>query len=475
MNVYPSSDIEQEAGASGRCEEPPRPLARIAAVKPESPADDAGFYPGCAVTSVDGCPVRDIIDWRWLTAADEIEVGYLDAEGDEGAVVLEREEGESWGFEFEGAVFDGVRLCRNACTFCFMRQLPPGMRSSLALRDDDFRLSFLQGTFVTFTNLSAADEARIVAQRISPLRFSLQAATPEVRAELIGRHAAHGLAAAERLLAAGIELHAQIVLVPGANDGEELDHTLEWAYAHPGILTVGIVPLGYTRHQSTFDHSFNDREAARAVLAQIARHEARALAERGTPWVYAADEFYRNAYPDDLIEHLPPASFFGEFDMFEDGIGIVRSFVDDWESPKAAAACGRMMRALEAADARVLLVAGCAQREFLDFLVARAGIAERFCPVYVENAFFGGNVDVTGLLTGDDVVRALRNHPAASHGRTLAAILSVMLNDDGLTLDGWDVAKLQSALPFPLAVVSCNASEYFEQIAAESARLWMNK
>ena len=166
MSQYPSKDIER--GAEGRA----LAGARIVRVAPGSPADDVGFEPGCFLTSVDGQPLRDVIDWRWLSSGDEIEVGYVDLDGDVGTVGLWREPGEDWGFEFDGLVFDGVKQCRNACTFCFMHQLPRGMRRSLYLRDDDFRLSFLVGTFVTLTNLTAADEARIVEQRISPLRVS---------------------------------------------------------------------------------------------------------------------------------------------------------------------------------------------------------------------------------------------------------------------------------------------------------------
>lgn len=170
--VYPSGDIDREAAARqrGGCGARCRGAAgsRARPVVAHSRPDDAGFEPGCYVTTVDGRPVRDLIDWRWLAADDVMELGYVDLDGDEGVVELEREEGEDWGFEFEGVVFDGVRQCRNACTFCFMRQLPDDMRSSLTLRDDDFRLSFLAGTFVTFTNLKPEDERRIVEQRISP-------------------------------------------------------------------------------------------------------------------------------------------------------------------------------------------------------------------------------------------------------------------------------------------------------------------
>ena len=441
------------------------PRALIASVEAGSPADDAGFYAGCSITAVDGIPVRDIIDWRWMSAEDEIELSYIDGDGDEGSVTLERDGGEEWGIEFEGAIFDDVKLCRNACTFCFMRQLPDDVRPSLVLRDDDFRLSFLQGTFVTLTNLGAEDEARIVEQRISPLRVSLHAVTPEVRRGLIGKHAAHGIAALDRLLEAGIEVHAQIVLLPGVNDGEELDRTLAWAYARPNVKSIGIVPIGFTKHQTAFDKSFNDEADARAVIACIEPFQKRALTERAAPWVFAADEFYRNAYPKDLLDHLPPASYYGDYDMFEDGIGIIRSFVDDWESSGDAE--NRLASLLDRTGRRVAYVVGYAQREFLEPLVARGPLARLMEVLPVKNEYFGGNVDVTGLLTASDIVRELKR----ARGFDLAAIPRVVFNADGMTLDDMDLGKMQNELAVPLAVVSCNASEYFGEIAAHVERL----
>lgn len=435
------------------------PSALIKSVADESPADDVGFYPGCSISGVDGNPVRDIIDWRWLTAEDEIELTYTDAEGDEGTVVLEREFGEEWGIEFEGAIFDAIKLCRNACTFCFMRQLPDDVRPSLILRDDDFRLSFLQGTFVTLTNLSTADEARIVEQHISPLRVSLHAVSEDVRKDLIGKHAAHGLAAAERLLEAGIEMHMQIVLLPGVNDGAELARTLSWAWEHPLVANIGIVPVGFTKHQTAFEKSFNESGDARGVIECIESFQKRALQERGTPWVFAADEFYRNAYPKDLLEHVPPTSYYGNFDMFEDGIGIIRSFIDDWECSKDAET--HLAQVLESSKKKVAYIVGYAQREFLMPLVAQSSLAEYFVVLPVKNEYFGGNVDVTGLLTGSDIIRELKS----VHEYDLVVLPKVIFNADGLTLDDMSLGKLQSEVTVALAVVSCNASEYFEEIA----------
>lgn len=489
MATYPPKDAQRQAGddlaptpapelaAPTPAREPTpvparaaaRPLACIAAVEPGSPFDDAGFAPGCAVAAVDGRPVRDVLDWQWLSADDVIEVSYIDLDGEEGAVTLERDEGQPWGVAFDGVVFDGVRTCRNACTFCFMRQLPPGMRPSLYLRDDDYRLSFLSGTFVTFTNLSAADEERIASMRLSPLRFSLQAASSDVRARLVGRRAAHGLAAADRLLSAGIELHAQVVLVPGENDGPELIRTLEWAYARPGVLSVGIVPLGYTRHQAVFDRSFNDASAARAVLDAVRPFQERASRERGRAWVYCADELYRNAYGEALLDNLPPASFYGDFDMFEDGIGIIRTFVDEWEAAERDGLVRAAADALRRAGAAARIVVGGAMTPFFPQLVERARVADAMRPLVVENRFFGGNVDVTGLLTGEDIARAVRGAArraqADASPRPLFFVPRVVLNDDGLTLDDLRMEDVGKRAGVPVRVVSCSPVEYVREIA----------
>lgn len=468
--TYPSADIDRTARgartAAGGC--PVAAGAPVAKVAPGSPADDAGFTPGCFICAVNGEPIRDLIDWRWLSADDAITVSYVDADGDAGEVELERDWDEPWGFEFDGLVFDDVQQCRNACTFCFMHQLPQGMRPSLTLRDDDFRLSFLVGTFVTLTNITPADEERIVAQSISPLHVSLQASDPDLRRRLIGKHAQHGIEVLDRLLAAGIEFHAQIVLVPGVNDGDQLKTTLGWAYERPGIMDIGIVPLGYTRFQERFDHSYNDADAARALLAVIEPYQKRALSERGTPWVFAADEFYSNAHPDDLLSYLPPAEWYGAYELFEDGIGIVRSTVDDWERAEQAGAISSCAEALRAQGAIAVVAVGCAQREFLTPLVERSRIGDVFSPLYVENDFFGGNVDVTGLLVGADVARALRRDRAArpQGQRVLYLVMSVCFNDDEVMLDDMRIEDVETAAGVAVHVVSCSPFEYFPQIEA---------
>lgn len=459
--------------------------AYIVDVVPESPADDAGFTAGCRITSVEGQPLRDVIDWRWLASEDEAELAYIDTDGDSGTIELQREPGEDWGFVFDGAVFDAVRTCRNACTFCFMRQLPPAMRPSLTMRDDDFRLSFLSGTFVTLTNLTEGDIERITCQRISPLRVSLHAVDSEVRRALIGRHAQDGLDNLQRLLEAGIQFDAQVVLVPDVNDDKVLDETLAWAYGRPGIRTVGIVPLGFTRYQDDFSKSFDDPADARAVIEQTRRFQARALAERGTPWVYAADEFYRNAYGERVLDEIPEADFYGEFDMYQDGIGIIRSAADDFRAAVADGAAARAGSALDTAGAGAVYLTGEAMQPYCGQLVAQSpGLAGRLVMLPVKNRFFGGNVNVTGLLTGQDIADAIARDAAtrmagsadgaadvadSAPRRWFYLVPSVVFNADGRTLDDWTLDDIKAALAPEIAdavsVASTNPIDYLQHIA----------
>ena len=457
MSTYPTRDIEQQSKGA-------LPAAVIASVQEDSPAYDAGFEPGCKITAVNGQPLRDIIDWRWQTSDDEITLSYIDLDGEEGTIDLERFPGEDWGFEFEGVVFDKIKLCRNACTFCFMRQLPAGLRPSLSLRDDDYRLSFLSGTFVTMTNISPEDEARIVDQRISPLRVSLHAVSPDVRQKLIGKHAQHGLDVIDRLLAQGIEMHVQIVLVPNSNDGEELKRTLEWAYARPGIVEIGIVPLGFTRHQSIFNRSFNKPSQAKEVLDLIAPFQKKAKRERGSVWVYAADEFYRNAYTDHLLEHLPRTSFYGDFGMFEDGVGIIRSVVDDWEECVDSGLTDRCAQHLRERDARAVLLAGYAMMPFFGQLVEASVLKDLLLVLPVENGFFSGNVDVTGLLTAADVAQAVSDPNLDLLPNDQVIIPNVVLNDDGVMLDDGTLEDVFRETGVEVISVSCNPSGFLAEI-----------
>lgn len=417
--------------------------ARIAEVAPGSPAEREGLEPGMLVTSVNGAPLRDMIDWDWEADGPEAFLEGVAYEGTpeefEFECDMSRELGEDWGITFDGAVFDGMRLCRNDCTFCFMKMLPKGMRRTLYMRDDDYRLSFLQGNFVTLTNLSDDDIDRIVGCALSPLNVSLHAVTPEVRARLMGRNAQRGLDALEAVIAGGVEVHAQVVLVPDVNDGEELRRTLDFVEARPLITSLGIVPLGFTRFQHAFSSSFNDPARSRAVIDAVRPYQRRSRDATGRTRYQLADEFYLTAG----IEP-PPAEEYDGYPQYYDGIGMVRSDMD--EGARVSADEGARARLegararLEEAGERLVLVNGEASAGVMRSFISSTPLAPVASVLAVKNDYFGGNVNVTGLLTAKDVLAAL---PGRLEG-VVVAIPDIMLNADGLTLDGQSADGLRA-------------------------------
>ena len=289
----------------------------VSSVDVGGPAHRAGIAADDVVVSADGAKLRDILDWQWHSDGLSLDVAVQSAEGTVRDVSLVREPGEPWGIEFADAIFDRIRVCSNNCAFCFMAQLPEGMRSSLYLRDDDFRLSFLHGNFISLTNLSDEDVERIAEQHLSPLYISLHAVDPDVRRELVCAREDRALERFDQLVEEGIDLHVQIVLVPGVNDGDRLDETLTWLAEREGVVSVGIVPLGYTRHQERYDRSYADQIAAATVIQQVQRWQFAMKERDGVSWVHLADEFYLNARAP-----MPTAEWYDDFPQYENGIGI---------------------------------------------------------------------------------------------------------------------------------------------------------
>ncbi len=440
----------------------------VASVEESSPAARAGIAAGDTILAADGHRLADVLDWQWFSDGDK--VGLDVARGAETVrCTLEREPGEPWGIEFTAAVFDGVRTCRNACAFCFMTQLPAGLRRSLYLRDDDFRLSFLQGNFVSLTNLSDADVARIVDQRLSPLYFSLHAVSPDVRGLLVCAREDRALERADQLLEGGIELHVQIVLVPDVNDADELERSLAWLAEREGVASVGIVPLGFTRYQDAFRRSYEHPRDACAVIDEVAPWHTAMREAYGTGWVYLADEFYLAAGRE-----LPPAEDYDDFPQYENGIGLARSFVDSLEE------LGHEVRAaadaLEQRGNTAVIVTGDLFAPALDGVLSRIlGGAGGKCGhggvrvLAVGNRFFGGNVGVTGVLTAEDIVRGVDDDAAAMGGPgggTTYLVPDVVLNADGLTLDDVRGSELGERSGQQVRLVSSDARGLVEGLSA---------
>ena len=418
----------------------------VLSVDPSSPASIAGIVAGDVLVTVDGQALRDVIDWQWLTDGDVIRVAIR-----HGATLryetLRREAGAMWGVEFSDAVFDGVRTCRNRCAFCFMTQLPKGLRRALYLRDDDYRLSFLQGNFVTLTNLTDGDVDRIIQQHLSPLYVSLHAVDPQVRAELVCAREDRALERFDTLLNEGIEMHMQIVLVPGVNDGPVLDETLTWLAEREGVASVGVVPLGYTAHQQVFAASYDDI-AADTIIHQIEPWQVAFRKRDGFTWVYLADEFYLNAG-----RAVPDAADYDDFPQYENGIGIVRSFIDD-----AHELCAELRAALQGLmrDLRIGIVSGTLAAPVIARILLEAtpldhDVAE-VSVLPVPNTFFGGNVSVTGLLTATDIIPAI-----AESGADVVLVPDIVFNADGLLLDDANAADLGIRSGKDVRLLSCTA------------------
>ena len=430
-------------------------LAKIESVDDDSIAQKCGIVAGDRIVSVNGQQLRDFLDWQWLSSEQSIELKIL-REGAECSILLERDFSQMWGINFSQEIFDGVKQCTNNCLFCFVDQLPHDARASLRIKDDDYRLSFTQGCFVTLSNLSAKSIKRILDLRISPLRFSLHAVSPEIRKRLIGPNAMRGLANCKKLLDGGIEFYMQIVLYPGLNDQAELEKTVRWAASQNGVLGVGIVPYGYTKYQSRLKKSYENAELSLEVVEQIKKLQLEFLSQLGRAFVYLADEFYISAFGDNLCDNLPSAAHYGEFEMFEDGIGMARSTIDEWA--KCVGLQQELAHALRDASFKIALVAGLAQLKLMTPLLANSSLADVFDVVYIKNNYFAGNVDVTGLLTAGDIIGSKTD----LDGYNYVLIPEVIFNSDGLTLDDKNLEYRQKYFDAKLVVVPCNPAAYLQ-------------
>ena len=418
----------------------------VAAVRARTPAARAGLHAGDRILAINGRALRDVIDFHFHAGQERLRLSLERGGRPQGALL--RRAGPDLGLELEAPRPGEIETCRNKCVFCFIHQLPRGMRRSLYVKDDDFRLSFLHGNYITLTDLEEHELRRIEEQRLSPLYVSVHATDPDLRHRLLGEPRARGelLPVMERLAKAGIVMHAQIVLVPEWNDGPHLERSVrELARLHPGVATVAVVPVGLTRHRERLP-------ALRAHTAAEAREVARTIAgwQRefrrmlGTRFVWASDEVYLEAGLP-----LPSAAAYEGFPVIEDGVGLVRRFTDGF-----AAARRRLGRPL-AAPRAVTIVTGTMFAPPLRALVEGirvGGLAISVAPVV--NECFGRGIGVAGLLTGEDIRAQLA-------GRALGdevLVPQVALSDKaGVFLDDLTPDEVGAALGVPVRAVEPTA------------------
>ncbi|WP_407922236.1 DUF512 domain-containing protein [Anaerosporomusa subterranea] len=411
----------------------------IATVRPGSLAARLGLTAGDRLLSVNGQSPEDLIDLSFAVADSRFTLAVEKLDGTKETHQVRKGRHDDLGIEFESAVFDQVRCCANRCIFCFVDQMPAGMRQSLYVKDDDYRLSFLYGNFVTLTNLGPRDLDRIRRLHLSPLYVSVHATDGEVRASMLNnKRASQIMKQINELVSFGTELHAQIVLCPGINDGAVLEKSFRDLYAlSPSVLSLAIVPVGLTRYRQDC-HSLSGftADGAAAVINQVENWQAACREETGESFVYLADEFYLAAG-----RTVPAYDLYADFPQLENGVGLVRCFLDEWEKTELTASYDQPLC--------IDVVCGVSAAKIIGPLLADwtvPNLTVRLLPV--ENKFFGPSITVTGLLTGSDILAALQASDKPGDGVIIPGI--ALRKGENIFLDDMTLEEFERQLGSPV-------------------------
>lgn len=388
-------------------------------------ADEIGIEPGDIIVSVDEQPLKDILDFKFLTASDEYVLEVQKKDGTTEIIEIVNEDYEELGVEFESGLLDKPQVCRNKCMFCFVDQLPRNcMRKTLYFKDDDYRLSTLMGNYITLTNLSEEDTDRIVRMRLPRINVSVHSVNPEVRSRLLNHKNADVMPFIKRFAEAGITMDCQVVCCPGINDGKDLDRTIATlAEYYPKVQSLSVVPVGLTKYRKGLPDLVKfDKISAEELINQVDAHQRKCLEKFGSRFVYASDEFYVKAG-----HTIPEAEFYESFLQIENGVGLLASLKQEFYEAKEG---------FVKSPFRKTIATGVSAAPYIRELVG--SVTDNVEVVAVENKFFGKSITVAGLTTAGDLIDCLR-------GRDLGGELlipRVMLNHDMIFLDDktlWDV------------------------------------
>jgi len=425
----------------------PQP-ALVVAVEPGSIAEELGFQPGDRLLSLNGIRPRDLIDFQILQGEEELVLEVQDPAGTLHRLELEKDADDPLGLSFSEALFDGLRQCNNHCPFCFIDQQPPGRRSSLYLKDDDYRLSFLYGSYLTLTNLTAADWQRIEEQRLSPLFVSVHATDPELRSRLLVNP--RGALLMEQLdwfAARRLQIHAQVVVCPGLNDGEALTQTLldlarfaggDW----PAVLSAAVVPVGLTRFRPPGDGLRPvDPQTARQVIARVEPLQRRFQQQLGSRFAWLSDEWYLIA-----ALPLPPRASYEDLPQQENGVGSIRAFLEQLDQ------ASRDLPAVVPQQRRCSWVVGRLVAEALAPVVERLNAVEGVSLLLhgLPSPYWGQEQVVTGLLTGSDLLQGLAGKEL---GDCLLLPRVMLRQGEDVFLDDLRLEQLRQALPVPIQLL----------------------
>ena len=409
-------------------------MVRVSRVQPDSIAAELGMEPGTELRTVNGRDIADFLDWEFLTADDELVIEARLPGGEDIVYEVERPEGETIGVDLEPPT---IRRCANRCEFCFIEGLPKGLRKPLYIRDDDYRLSFAYGNFATLSNLKDRDFERILEYRLSPLYVSVHATPWEARKVLLNNPRVPNIVEQMRRLAdGGIQFHAQMVIVPGLNDGDVLEQSLTDLYAFgDAVISTAMVPVGLTQFSHLYSGKSMDAAKARELLETSERWGARARRERGHAWVYGSDELYILSG-----RQLPDVGFYGDLPQIENGVGAVASLR---QRVQEAVADVPWLGGL-----RIGVVTGTAMAPLMPALLDQlhAASGAEFVLIPMENSLFGPTTTTAGPLVAADIRRAL----ADREDLDVALIPAETINDSGMFLDDETFEGVRTTLRMPV-------------------------
>lgn len=423
---------------------------RISAIQSGSIAEELGIEAGDLLLSINGCEIKDIFDYRYHIADSEISVEIEKKNGDVWQLEIEKDEAEDLGLEFENSLIDEEKSCRNKCIFCFIDQLPKGMRDTLYFKDDDARLSFLFGNYITMTNLSDSEIDRIIRYRMSPVNISVHTTNPELRKKMLNnRFAGDVLEKIRRFTSNGITVNTQIVLCPDVNDGKELDRTIEdLTNLHPYLHSISVVPVGLTKfREGLYQLRPFDKEMAQNVVEQVESWQNKLLGKFNSRIVYLADEFYILAG-----RSIPPYHDYEDFPQIENGVGMVASFIQEFDDAIKEITYRSADSHIDIKFKKVSIATGMLVynhiRDIAERIEKELGVKVLVYPV--ENTFFGKNITVTGLLTGYDLMRELKGKDL---GERLLLSRNMFRAGTGVMLDDVTCDELEDKLGVKIQIV----------------------
>ena len=435
---------------------------QIGHVDQGSPAQRARLRPGQWLLRINGHPIHDVLDYKFYSYDSRLELAIREEEGQpERLVRIQKPEGLDLGLDFDTYLMDKQRSCANKCVFCFIDQLPKGMRPTLYFKDDDARMSFLLGNYISMTNLSEEDVERIIAMRVSPLNVSVHTTNPDLRSRMLGnRRGGESLGYLSRFAEAGLKIMCQIVVCPGWNDGEELRRTLDDLMdLHPSVESVAIVPVGLTRYRQGLEPLEPvTKEKARAILDVIDSARERCAQRFGQAFLYASDELYLKAGLP-----LPPVEYYGDYPQLENGVGMLSLFEQELR--------GALWMAEDAMPAPppFAIATGLAAAPFMERML---DLCRQKCPglrarvIPVENEFFGPGVDVAGLLTGGDIIRKVRGQ---LQGEALWLPDCMLRHGETVFLDDVSLEQMEQAIGAPVRVVPVDGGAFYDALFPEEA------